>query len=207
MRDLFSILWCSDRSSHGATAEAIYGLGVTDLRNGDGWPKLAAMPSCTDCHARLDYGMQFFRGFASSYDSLFAGRELVAPGTGPLYGNDVSDLRGHADLTPAGFARLAVAQPELATCAVQRVSRYDHRLAPPRRPAAPAAPASHQTLRPSGLRCPRGPPMSPPVMRPVPPERVSIVVLARPDGARGDPLRRRWERRCRDRLACAFVTA
>jgi len=124
MRDLFSILWCSDRGSHGATAEAIYGLGVTDLRNGGGWQQLAAMPSCTDCHARLDYGMQFFRGFASSYDSLFAGRELVAPGTGPLYGNDVSDLRGHADLTPAGFARLAVAQPELATCAVQRVSRH-----------------------------------------------------------------------------------
>jgi hypothetical protein len=97
MRNAFSDLWCLSPSSVDVTAEQVLGLGVTDLRAGDGWKRLAVMPVCTDCHARLDHGMQFFTGYPSSFVGvMYEGRAAPAGAgaLGSLYGHGASDLRG-----------------------------------------------------------------------------------------------------------------
>ena len=106
------------------TAEQIFALGVTNLREGDGWKKLAAMPVCTNCHARLDYGMQFFSGFPSSFIGRLYDPHRQASGSGPLYGSDIHDLLGEAPLTPQGYAQTVIKQPAFARCMVSDVS--DH---------------------------------------------------------------------------------
>jgi len=124
MRDYFLLLWCKDRGSHGATAEQVFALGVTSLRNGDGWQKLAAMPLCTNCHARLDYGMQFFNAYPSSYIGFFDAHKPGPAATGPLYGEDTTDLRGTGELTPSGFAKIVTTDPEFGRCVVSRVAHH-----------------------------------------------------------------------------------
>jgi hypothetical protein len=126
MRVLYEVLWCKDPDSVAVSTEKIFELGVTDLRQGDGWKKLASMPVCTTCHARLDYGMQFFRPLTSDssritvdyWPGLYHGQ------SGALFGNDIHDQRGDGALTPAGFAALAVAQPEFWQCQVKKISEH-----------------------------------------------------------------------------------
>ena len=124
MRNFYDYLWCSGVSSSGVTTEAVMQLKVADLRVGDGWKELASMNICTDCHARLDYGMQFFWGYPSSTTGVDFRPAEVRKGQGPLYANDIKDDRGVADLTPQGFAQLAVAQPEFAKCTTKKI--VDH---------------------------------------------------------------------------------
>jgi hypothetical protein len=124
MRNLYFDMWCAAPGSVNVTADQVLGLGVTDLRDGAGWQKLAAMPVCTECHARLDYGMQFFAGFPSSFVGVVFDPARVANGDGLLYGRDIRDPRGHAPSTPLGFARLAVAQDEWGRCMARDVA--DH---------------------------------------------------------------------------------
>ncbi len=148
MRNAFNDLWCVTPASVNVTTEQVLGLGVTDLRDGDGWKKLAVMPVCTDCHARLDHGMQFFSGYPSSFvgvvyhapeghplpqtladDGAPPGRSPALPQTpgadrGFLYGRDAGDLRGEAPLDPRHFAALAVKQPEFGRCMARDVA--DH---------------------------------------------------------------------------------
>jgi hypothetical protein len=124
MRNYFQILWCSTVASSRVTTDAVLHLDVVDLRVGDGWKKLASMNICTDCHARLDYGMQFFWGYPSSTMGVDFRPSMVLKGEGPLYNHDIKDERGTAELTPAGFAKLAVAQPEFGKCMTKKV--VDH---------------------------------------------------------------------------------
>lgn len=124
MRNYYDYLWCAGVASSRVSTEGILALDIVDLRVGDGWQKLAAMDVCTDCHARLDYGMQFFRGFPSSTMGLDFRPGEVLKGSGPLYGHNIKDERGTAELTPQGFAKLAVAQPEFGKCMAKKV--IDH---------------------------------------------------------------------------------
>lgn len=124
MRNYSEYLWCAGVASSRVTTESVMALKVVDLRVGDGWRQLASMEVCTDCHARLDYGMQFFWGYPSSTMGVdFRPKDVIA-GKGKLYMNDIDDERGEDDLTPAGFARLAVAQPEFGKCMTRKV--VDH---------------------------------------------------------------------------------
>ncbi len=124
MRNFYDYLWCAGVSSSRVTTESVLNLDVVDLRVGDGWKQLASMPICTDCHARLDYGMQFFWGYPSSTMGVDFRPSLVIKGKGKLYNENIDDVRGEDDLTPAGFARLAVAQPEFGACMTRKVT--DH---------------------------------------------------------------------------------
>jgi hypothetical protein len=45
-------------------------------------------------------------------------------GKGPLYGRDIDDPRGTADLSPRGFAKLATEQPEFTNCMTQHFASY-----------------------------------------------------------------------------------
>jgi hypothetical protein len=121
MRNYYDYLWCAGVASSRVTTDAILGLDVVDLRTGDGWKQLAGMNVCTDCHARLDYGMQFFWGYPSSTMGIDFRPKDVRKGKGPLYANDIKDDRGEAELTPQGFAKLAVAQPEFGKCMTKKV--------------------------------------------------------------------------------------
>ncbi|HEX8107663.1 MAG TPA: hypothetical protein VF516_08030 [Kofleriaceae bacterium] len=81
------------------------------------------MPVCDGCHARLDYGAQFFEGITAGfhYNSQFLPR---AGSTMNMYIHDQFDLRGRGEQTPAGFAELAVSQPEFGACMSKRVAAH-----------------------------------------------------------------------------------
>jgi hypothetical protein len=125
---IFERLWCTGASSNGVTAHDVLGLGVTSFQGGknEGWQRLASQPICTDCHARTDYGFQFFWAFPDPKPS--AGHFVPAMarnGTrGTLYANDIQDPRGEAELTPAGFAGLALRQPEFGRCMARNVVEH-----------------------------------------------------------------------------------
>lgn len=125
MRNYYDYLWCAGVSSSRVTTEGIMELKeVPDLRIGDGWKELASMNICTDCHARLDYGMQFFWGYPSAAMGVDFIPANARKGEGPLYANDIKDDRGVAELSPRGFGKLVTAQPEFATCMTRKV--VDH---------------------------------------------------------------------------------
>jgi hypothetical protein len=124
MRNYYDWLWCTGVQSAHVTTDAVLGLDVVDLRVGGGWKKLASMKICTDCHARLDYGMQFFQGYPSATAGVDFRPNESLRGRGPLYRRDIEDPLGSADLTPRGFAELATAAPEFGDCMARRV--VDH---------------------------------------------------------------------------------
>jgi hypothetical protein len=119
----FDILWCAGYQSQGADAHTLLALDETDLGY-SGWQKIATLPLCTGCHARMDYGVQFFDGFPQM---RLAGNVILRPHPGvlmPLYGNNINDERGVGPQTPHGFAELALSQPEFPACIVRHVT--DH---------------------------------------------------------------------------------
>jgi hypothetical protein len=125
MTAIYDVLWCVEADSVGATPESLLAIAGADLQiKSDGWKELAARPICTNCHARLDYGFQFFWGFANDNLQAFFEPALQQVGRGPLYGRDIDDRRGEAELTPQGFAHLAVAQPEFRHCMARDFAEY-----------------------------------------------------------------------------------
>jgi hypothetical protein len=118
----YEYLFCEQPDSVNVKASQALGLGVTNVRDGEGWQQLAAMPVCTNCHARLDYGMQFFRGYvATRVANYFLPPPHPATALGRYYVRDIGDLRGEAPLTPLGFAEMSVKQEEFSSCMVDRV--------------------------------------------------------------------------------------
>ena len=128
MRLFFDRAWCKQPSSFGVDVEVFRELvhGVADLRNkGARWQELAAQPGCTTCHARLDYGMQFFAGYPSVFTASTATPETSRHlETGAFYGDDIHDRRGEARLTARAFGELLVAQPEFKACMVEYAERH-----------------------------------------------------------------------------------
>lgn len=125
-RIIFEVMWCAGESAPGALPEDVLSLHTANLsiRN-EGWRELAGRPNCTHCHARLDYGMQFFRGHTVPINGPWhyvAGAN--AGERGPLYGTGIDDPRGEAPLTAQGFARLATRQPEFARCMATNAAEY-----------------------------------------------------------------------------------
>jgi mono/diheme cytochrome c family protein len=92
-----------------------------DFRNLSGWELLAKMPVCDGCHARIDHGAQFFRYIEPGYHSNLAN---AVEQRSALYIRNQHDRRGEAESTPAGFAKLALEQPEFAQCMSKRVARH-----------------------------------------------------------------------------------
>jgi hypothetical protein len=149
LKHYYDVLWCKPFDSSNVTAEQILALGAADLRYGEGWQRLAAMPVCTNCHARLDYGVQFFLGFPGPQIAMHYVRGPKERGRGKLYGDDIDDLRGEARRSPRGFAHLAVTQPEFAACMVRNVLEhvFGQRASPDDRQALLAAFRQTGTLR------------------------------------------------------------
>jgi hypothetical protein len=117
MTYVYDVAWCMEADSFGATPEALLAIKSPDIQiQSAGWRDLAARPLCTNCHARLDYGQQFFWGFPNANLQSYFVPELQQTGTGPLYVRDIDDPRGGGELNPRGFAKLAVAQPEFRRC-------------------------------------------------------------------------------------------
>ncbi len=125
-RGFFEILWCRGKNNFGATTEKVIEINKTPNLAfvHDSWKRLAHTEICENCHARLDYGFQFFFGYPDSRASIHYDPELQLPGEGPFYGNDSHDLRGQGRLTPAGFAAIALAQPEFIGCAADKIAGH-----------------------------------------------------------------------------------
>jgi hypothetical protein len=118
-----NLLWCVPPRSVGVTSDTMFRLPTNFRAPMQGWQLLASMPVCDGCHARLDYGAQFFEGITAGfhYDSRLSPR---AGSTMNMYIDDQFDLRGRGEQTPAGFAELAVSQPEFGACMSKRVAAH-----------------------------------------------------------------------------------
>ena len=125
-RGYYEMMWCNLRNSFGATTHKVLELNASgnNFFVHDSWQRLAHTELCMNCHARLDYGSQFFLGFPDSRAGTHYDPALQASGTGPLYGRDLRDLRGQAPLTPQGFAHLATAQPDFNSCMASHFVNY-----------------------------------------------------------------------------------
>ena len=128
MRFYYERGWCVSPTSFGVEVERFRTLvhGAQDLRYHQArWKELAAAPGCTTCHARLDYGMQFFLGYqdflTAMGPTLATSKQLEE---GRLYGDDIGDDRGAGRLTPRAFGELLVSQREFGTCMVEHVNRH-----------------------------------------------------------------------------------
>lgn len=122
----YEVLWCNLRNTFGATTHKVLELNAAgnNFFNHASWARLAHTELCTTCHARLDYGFQYFMGYQDSRASTHYDPRLQLAGDGPLYGRDIDDPRGEAPLTPQGFAKLATAQPEFASCMANHFVTY-----------------------------------------------------------------------------------
>lgn len=125
-RGYYEILWCNLRNSFGATTQKVLEINSkgNNFFSHESWKQLAHTEMCTTCHARLDYGFQFFIGYNDSRASTHYNVALHPTGSGPLYGEDIKDLRGEAPLTPLGFAKLATAQPDFKGCMANHFTQY-----------------------------------------------------------------------------------
>jgi hypothetical protein len=125
-RGYYEMMWCNLRNSFGATTHKVLDINANgnNFFVHDSWQRLAHTELCMNCHARLDYGSQFFLGFPDSRASTHYNPALQATGTGPLYGRDIRDLRGEAPLTPVGFAKLATEQPDFNSCMANHFVNY-----------------------------------------------------------------------------------
>ncbi len=121
MKWFYDALWCDEPPAGGVTTEAVLSLKGNDLRQGDDWEALASRPICTECHARLDYGMRFFSGFGILF--AYNPKESL-PGKGKFFASNIHDLRGEARLDPRSFGELAVKQREFSACVVKKVKRH-----------------------------------------------------------------------------------
>ncbi|MEJ7596921.1 MAG: hypothetical protein WKG01_03340 [Kofleriaceae bacterium] len=112
-------LWCEDQDSLRVKTATV--LEVADqlkgnLRSHVGWEELAARPLCTTCHARIDYGVQFFSGVQWFFKAQHYVKSEQQDVEGALYLRDIEDPRGKAKRNPQGFVKLAMAQPEYKAC-------------------------------------------------------------------------------------------
>lgn len=125
-RAYYELMWCNLRNAFGATTHKVLEINTTGNNSfeHDSWQRLAHTPLCTTCHARLDYGFQFFLGYPDSRGSTHYIQSDQRTGEGPLYGRDIDDLRGTAPLTPLGFAKLATVQPEFDDCMATNFASY-----------------------------------------------------------------------------------
>lgn len=128
MRLVFARTWCSTPGSFGVTSAQFKDLvgAHADIRStGEGWQGIAAAPGCSDCHARMDYGMQFFAAYppiGTSVTPILADSRHKE--RGPIYMRDIDDPRGEATLTPRSLGELIVKQPEFADCMATRVQEH-----------------------------------------------------------------------------------
>jgi len=125
-RAYYEILWCNLRNSFGATTHKVLELNAAgnNFFVHESWKRLAHTELCMDCHARLDYGSQFFSGYLDSRASTHYIPARHTAERGPLYGRDIRDPRGEAPLTPLGFAKLATEQPEFRQCMTSHFASY-----------------------------------------------------------------------------------
>ncbi|HWO24179.1 MAG TPA: hypothetical protein VNO30_35795 [Kofleriaceae bacterium] len=86
---------------------------------------LASTPGCQNCHSRLEYGGRAFAGwqnawFGQHYDAAL--RDGVS--TTRFYVRDHTDLRGEGPASPAWLGQMIVAQPEFASCIVEKALSF-----------------------------------------------------------------------------------
>ncbi len=124
VQKLSDIMWCIEPVSVRVDGKKIFDLVSINFREMVGWEKLANAPGCETCHARIDYGVRFFNDFPSTQFALGYWPRYRTPGRGPIYMDNKDDPRGEEDLTPSGFTRLAIRQPEFERCMITRVTRH-----------------------------------------------------------------------------------
>lgn len=123
-------MWCDRKASANVETKPILDIAHAalknggDIRSGVGAASLMHLPGCTSCHARLDSTTPFFKGFMDIRVGQHYEPTEVLRDRGPLYHDDIKDPRGTAELTPASFAKLAVALPEYSACMAQKVGSH-----------------------------------------------------------------------------------
>lgn len=82
---------------------------------------LASTPGCQNCHSRLEYGGRAFAGWQNAwFGQHFDAALRKGISSTRFYVRDHTDLRGEGPATPAWLGQMIVAQPELASCMVEK---------------------------------------------------------------------------------------
>jgi hypothetical protein len=118
MNDFQQDLWCTGFRSKQVDAHALMSLNTPDFRyeKKEGY-RIAHMQVCDGCHARMDYGMPFFRG----HETIPFVAPSDADATSSIYFYDQNDKRYDGAATPQQFAQFATAMPEFRQCMTRRI--------------------------------------------------------------------------------------
>jgi len=128
-RILVALVWsdflCVPLMSSNVDAHQLMTLDTGALRSRDHMV-LATMEGCRDCHARLENGMRAFQAFSSTREGWRL-RPEDEHLTMRLYVRSSEDMRGEGPANPLWLGARLAAQPEFASCMVNRVTRYLYR--------------------------------------------------------------------------------
>ena len=175
---LFETLWCTEgQLSSGVETETVLNASA-ERASTENWQRLAELPGCTECHARIEHAIQFAQGIPYWVVATHYVARRTPEATERLFGRDIEDPRGRGSRSPAGLLRLALEQPEFPSCMSKRFRRHvfgtdssgqthlDQRLqAIVRRQGSirelmiatlEAYAAGHGTVRPQEIRTPTG---------------------------------------------------
>jgi hypothetical protein len=119
-----TLLWCVNPGSGHVDASSLAMVGGANLREREGWQRVAGVPACATCHAHMDYGAQFFESITSAYIGTTNAHPPFPTGTASMYGTSLDDFRGTTERSPAGYARLALADVAFERCVASRVVDY-----------------------------------------------------------------------------------
>ena len=125
MMAYFSLMTCSTSDGAHVSAHEALGVDTASIRQESGGKDyLAHQVGCTNCHARMENAIGFFAAWRSVFHSVEIEPELQVIKEGHVYLNDIDDLRGTVQTTPAAFAGVVTAQPEFASCQAGRIANY-----------------------------------------------------------------------------------
>jgi hypothetical protein len=126
--ELYDIVLCIKPDSSNVTTAALLQVeekaGANLRKSRAGWQELASRAVCTNCHARMDYGAQFFSGWQWWYLSTHFNASEQVDAESPMYIENIEDQRGTAKRNPAALMGLLLEQPEFAACMASDFKRY-----------------------------------------------------------------------------------
>ena len=121
---LFETLWCTEGLlSSGVETETVLNASAQRATS-RGWESLAALPGCTECHARIEHAVQFAQGIPYWVASTHYVARRTPEAREQLYGRNIDDLRGEGLRTPRGLIDLTLAQPEFPACMAKRFRHH-----------------------------------------------------------------------------------
>lgn len=117
---------CAPLASTGVRAADMFHLGDARLRT-RGHLALTQMTGCSDCHARIENGVQAFSAFPPATNGFRHVAEWTFAGTAKFYVRDATDARAEGPSTPLWVGQTVARQPEFISCMTRKVEELIYR--------------------------------------------------------------------------------